>query len=58
MIAKLHKTDSGICSHSREGKTLSYRQINIVPRSENNQDKNNNHSSIGFVLSESVLFFS
>ena len=30
IIAKVHKTDSVICSHSREGKALSYSQINTV----------------------------
>ena len=30
IIAKFHKTDLVICSHSREGKTLSYSRINMV----------------------------
>ena len=30
IIAKLHRTDVVICSHSREGKTLSFSQINMV----------------------------
>ena len=30
IVAKFHRTDSVICSHSREGKTLSYSQINTV----------------------------
>ena len=30
IIAKFHWTDSVICSHSREGKTLSYSQINMI----------------------------
>ena len=30
IIAKLQRTDLVICSHSREGKTLSYSQINTV----------------------------
>ena len=30
LIAKLHRTDLIICSHSREGKTLSYSHINTV----------------------------
>ena len=30
IIAKFHRTDLVICSHSREGKTLSYSQINTV----------------------------
>ena len=29
-IAKTHRTDLGICSHSRPGKTLSYSQKNTV----------------------------
>ena len=32
MIAEFHWTDLVICSHSREGKTLSYSQINEVLR--------------------------
>ena len=30
IIAKLHMTDLVICNHFREGKTLSYSQINTV----------------------------
>ena len=30
MIAKFGKTDIVICSHSREGKILSYSQINTI----------------------------
>ena len=30
IIAKFHRTDLIICSHSREGKTLSNSRINIV----------------------------
>ena len=30
IVAKLHRTDLVICSHSREGKTPSYSQINMV----------------------------
>ena len=30
IIANFHKTDVVICSHSREGKTLSYRGINTL----------------------------
>ena len=30
LIAKLHRTDLVICSHSREGKSPSYSQINTV----------------------------
>ena len=30
VIAKIHRTDLVICSHSREGQTLSYRRINTV----------------------------
>ena len=30
IIAKIHRTDLGICSHSREGKTPSYSHINTV----------------------------
>ena len=30
IIAKYHRTDKVICSHSREGKTLSYSKINTV----------------------------
>ena len=30
-IAKFHRTDLFICDHSREGKILSYSQINTVP---------------------------
>ena len=29
-MAKFHRTDSVICSYSREGKTLSYNQRNMV----------------------------
>ena len=32
IIAKLHRTDLVICSHSREGKTLSCNRIYIVTR--------------------------
>ena len=30
IISKFHRTDLYICSHSREGKTLSYSRINMV----------------------------
>ena len=30
IVAKLHRTDLGICSHSREGKTQSFSRINTV----------------------------
>ena len=30
IIAKFHRSDLVICSNSREGKTLSYSQINMV----------------------------
>ena len=30
--AKFHRTNLVICSHSKEGKTLSYSQINMVPK--------------------------
>ena len=30
IISKFHRTDSVICTHSREEKTLSYSQINTV----------------------------
>ena len=30
IIAKVHRADLVICSHSRDGKTLSYSQINMV----------------------------
>ena len=30
IMVKFHRTDVVICSHSREGKTLSYSQINTV----------------------------
>ena len=30
IIAKFHRTDLVICSHSREGRTPSYSQINMV----------------------------
>ena len=30
LSAEFHSTDFVICSHSREGKTLSYSQINLV----------------------------
>ena len=31
IVEKFHRTDLVICSHSREGKTLSYSQTNTVP---------------------------
>ena len=30
ILAKLHRTDLVICSHSREGKTLSYSRMNMA----------------------------
>ena len=32
MIAKFHRSDLVICSHSRKEKTLSYTSINMAPQ--------------------------
>ena len=37
LVAKFHRTDSVICSHSREGKTSSYSQVVKVIKDETNK---------------------